>query len=480
MTDYLGIATTRLLDPNGLDLNRLESLLLGMSGTDIDYSDLYFQDCRSESWMIENGQIRRGSYTAEMGAGLRVQCGDKTGFAYCDGLEFSDLAESATNARAISRLGGQQTPLALKGRSVTRFYEPSDPVSELDERAKISLLEAVDAGARAYDPRIKNITATLSTVSEIVLIAARDGTLAADVRPLVRLSVNVTAASNGRRTSGSSGGGGRMKLGDFVASGAPQDYARDAAQRALTNLEAIPAPAGVMDVVVGPGWPGVLLHEAVGHGLEGDYMRKQASVFSSREGQRVASAGVTIVDNGTLPGCRGSLSVDDEGIPAACTPLIEDGILTGVMHDRLSARRMGRTPTGNGRRESYRHLPMPRMTNTYMLAGQTPPEEIIASVRRGIYAVYFAGGQVDITSGQFVFSANEAYLIEDGKITAPITGATLTGAGEEVLTRVSMIGDDLALDRGIATCGKSGQSVPVGVGQPTLRVDSMIVGGTQA
>ncbi len=480
MTDYLQRAEEGLLSPHGLDIGRIEALLGRMSGPAIDYADVYFQDCRTESWSIENGLVRSGSYACEYGAGLRALSGERTGFAYCDGFDLADLADAADNARSISDRAGGGIVRPLASRDVTRVYGLTDPVAELDERARIALLEAVDAAARACDPRIRHVTATLSMVSEIMLVAASDGTLAADIRPLVRLSVNVGAENNGRRTNGSSGGGGRMKLSAFVESASPLDYARDAANRALVNLEAIAAPAGIMDVVVGSGWPGVLLHEAVGHGLEGDFIRKRSSVFSGREGQTVAAPDVTIVDNGTLPEKRGSLSVDDEGTPTGCTPLIENGILTGMMLDRLSARQMGRRPTGNGRRESYRHLPMPRMTNTYMLAGETPPEEIIKSVRRGIYTAYFAGGQVDTTSGKFVFSANEAYLIEDGRITAPIAGATLTGSGEDVLMRVSMIGNDLALDRGIAICGKSGQSVPVGVGQPTLRVDSMIVGGTQA
>ncbi|MPT47510.1 MAG: metalloprotease TldD [Sphingobium sp.] len=480
MTDYLQLAADSLLSPHALDTSRLEKLLGRMSGPDIDYADVYLQDCRSEGWTIENGLVRSGSYSVESGAGLRAVSGEKTGFAYCDGFGFDDLADAADNARSISGLMGSGLTAPLAGRDVRRVYAAADPVSELDEKAKIRLLEVIDATARACDPRVRNVTATLRVMSELVLIAASDGTLVADYRPLVRLSVSVGAESNGRRTNGSAGGGGRMKLSDFIASGMAEAKAKEAANRALTNLEAVPAPAGIMDVVVGSGWPGVLLHEAVGHGLEGDFIRKQTSVFASREGTQVAAPGVNIVDNGTLPDKRGSLSVDDEGVETQCTPLIENGVLTGMMLDRMSARLMGRAPTGNGRRESYRHLPMPRMTNTYMLAGESSPEEIISSVKNGIYAVYFSGGQVDTTSGKFVFSANEAYLIEDGKITAPISGATLTGAGEEVLTHVSMIGNDLALDSGTALCGKSGQSVPVGVGQPTLRVDSMIVGGTKA
>jgi TldD protein len=480
MTDYLKQAEDGLLSPHGLDVGRIEALLGRMSGPGIDYADVYLQDCRTESWTIENGLVRSGSYASEYGAGLRTLVGEKTGFAFCDGFDFADLTDAADNARSISGEPGTTGTSRLLARDVPRVYSQTDPVTELDERTKIALLESVDAAARAHDPRIRNVTATLSVASEVVLVAASDGTLAADIRPMVRLFVNVGAQSNGRRTNGSSGGGGRMKLSAFMESAAALDYARDAAARALVNLDAIPAPAGIMDVVVGPGWPGVLLHEAVGHGLEGDFIRKRSSVFASREGRQVAAPNVTIVDNGALPDRRGSLSVDDEGTQTGCTPLIENGVLTGMMLDRLSARQLGRQPTGNGRRESYRHLPMPRMTNTYMLAGETPPDEIIRSVKHGIYTAYFAGGQVDTTSGKFVFSANEAYLIEDGRITAPIAGATLTGAGEDVLMRVSMIGNDLELDRGIAVCGKSGQSVPVGVGQPTLRVDAMIVGGTQA
>ena len=480
MENHLQAASNALLSPHDLDIDRIGALVERMSGPAIDHADIYLQDCRTESWTIDDGLVRSGSYAAECGAGLRVLSGEKTGFAYCDGFAFADLIDAADNARAMFRLPGEAARPSLAARDFPRAYDPIDPVADITQQAKIALLEAIDATARACDPRIRNVQATLSLMSEIVLIAASDGTLAADVRPLFRIWVNVSAQSNGRRSSGSSGGGGRSSPALYIASGEAVDLAKDAAARALINLEAIPAPAGIMDVVVGSGWPGVLLHEAVGHGLEGDFIRKQSSIFSGREGQRVAAPGVTIVDNGTLPGKRGSLSVDDEGTPTGCTTLIEDGMLTGMMLDRKNAHLTGRRPTGNGRRESYRHLPMPRLTNTDLLAGTTPQEEIIRSVRSGIYARYFAGGQVDTTSGKFVFSANEAYLIEDGRITAPINGATLAGAGEEVLKRVSMIGDDLALDRGIATCGKSGQSVPVGVGQPTLRINSMIVGGTRA
>lgn len=478
-------ADAQLLAPNDLDLTDLERLLGRMAGPGCDYADIYVQDCTSQSWTIDNGLVSSGSHSAEIGAGLRVQCGEATGFSYCDGLALADLAQAAHSAGAIARhlgegMGRVATGASLRSVEAPAIYAPLDPIVLADDKAKIALLESVDAQARACDPRVGNVTATLTLVSETVLVVADDGTVAADVRPLVRLSVMVSAQSNERRSSGSSGGGGRMALDAFLAAGKPAFFARDAAGRALRNLDAIPAPAGIMDVVVASGWPGVLLHEAVGHGLEGDFIRKRASVFAGRIGSAVAAPGVTIVDDGTLPGLRGSLAIDDEGVAGQCTPLIEDGILTGMMHDRLSARLMGQAPTGNGRRESYRHLPLPRMTNTYMLPGAHDPQEIIASVKRGIYTAYFAGGQVDTTSGKFVFSANEAYLIEDGKITAPLAGATLTGAGEDVLTRVSMIGNDLALDHGIATCGKSGQSVPVGVGQPSLRVDAMVVGGTQA
>jgi TldD protein len=387
------------------------------------------------------------------------------------------LLEASKAARAIAHGGnGAGKPLALHG--ARQLYPAIDPVDSLPNPDKIAVLREVDAYARSRDPRVKQVIVSLSATLDTVLVAGSDGTLAADVRPLVRLSVQVIAEQNGRREQGYAGGGGRYGYRELLENGRAMAFADEAVRQALVNLDSIDAPAGTMTVVLGPGWPGVLLHEAIGHGLEGDFNRKGSSAFAGRMGQRVAAPGVTVVDDGTLQGRRGSLTVDDEGTPTECTTLIEDGILKGYMQDKLNARLMGMAPTGNGRRESFAQLPMPRMTNTYMLAGQHDPQEIIRSVKRGLYAVNFGGGQVDITNGKFVFSASEAYLIEDGKITAPVKGATLVGSGPDVLTRVSMIGNDLALDEGIGVCGKEGQSVPVGVGQPTLRVDAMTVGGT--
>ncbi len=473
-------AEQRLLVPTGLSQASLDAVLSQLMAPSIDAADLYFQHSRSESWALEDGLVRSGRHAIEQGVGVRAVSGDKTGFAYSDLIDLPSLREAAGSARAIAHAGGNGCGRALAVSAPRPLYPALDPVDSLPGDAKIALLREIDACARAADPRVTQVMANLTASSETVLIAASDGTLVADVRPLVRLNVQVIAEQGGRRESGSAGGGGRFDLVALTGRGAAREYAREAVRRALVNLEAVAAPAGEMTVVVGPGWPGVLLHEAVGHGLEGDFNRKRTSVFSERMGQRVAAPGVTIVDDGTLAGRRGSLSVDDEGTATQCTPLIEDGILKGYMHDRMSARLMGKARTGNGRRESYAHLPMPRMTNTYMLAGEREPDEILRSVRRGLYAVNFAGGQVDITTGSFVFSANEAYLVEDGRITAPVRGATLIGAGAEVLTRVSMVGNDLRLDAGIATCGKAGQSVPVGVGQPTLKIDAMTVGGTAA
>ncbi|MDA3912785.1 metalloprotease TldD [Oleiagrimonas sp.] len=473
----LALAERRLLAPGGLGLSDLDRVFTGLMGASVDAADLYFQHSRSESWVLEDGIVRDGNHSIEQGVGVRAMAGEKTGFAYSDDIVMPKLLEAAGAARAISSSGpGVGVPLALNGSPA--LYPALDPIDSLPNDEKIRVLREIDAQARAMDPRITQVVVSIAATVDTVLVAASDGTLAADVRPLVRLNVQVIAEQGGRREQGFSGGGGRFDYRQLLDSGRPKHWAAEAVRQALVNLDAVDAPAGSMPVVLGPGWPGVLLHEAIGHGLEGDFNRKGTSAFSGRIGERVAARGVTVVDDGTLEGRRGSLSIDDEGTRSHCTTLIEDGVLVGYMQDKHNARLMGMAPTGNGRRESFAHLPMPRMTNTYMRAGTRDPEEIIRSVERGLYAVNFGGGQVDITSGKFVFSAAEAYLIENGKVTRPVKGATLIGSGPEVLTRVSMIGNDLALDEGIGVCGKDGQSVPVGVGQPTLRVDAMTVGGT--
>jgi TldD protein len=481
MTDTLALARNALLAPASLDDAALERLFGEIRAHRIDYADLYFQWSKHESWSLEEGQVKSGSYNVEQGVGVRAVSGEKTGFAYSDEIALPALTDAARAARAIARSGGSATAAALATSAARAplLYAPLDPLASLPDADKVKLLQTVEAEARAADPRVTQVMASLSGVQEIILVARADGTLAADVRPLVRLSVSAIVESNGRRETGSHGGGGRTDFGTFVRGNAAREYAREAVRQALVNLEAGEAPAGSMKVVLGPGWPGILLHEAIGHGLEGDFNRKGTSAFSGRVGERVAAKGVTVVDDGTLANRRGSLNVDDEGTPTQKTVLIEDGILKGYMQDALNARLMGVAPTGNGRRESYAHLPLPRMTNTYMLAGTRDPREIIASVDRGLYAVNFGGGQVDITNGKFVFSASEAYLIENGKVTRPVKGATLIGNGPDVLTRVTMVGNDLALDPGVGTCGKDGQSVPVGVGQPTLLIDGLTVGGTQ-
>ncbi|HEY9133754.1 MAG TPA: metalloprotease TldD [Dyella sp.] len=477
MDSPIALATSRLLTPGGLATSDLERVFAQLMGPSIDAADLYFQHSRNESWVLEEGIVKDGSHSIEQGVGVRAISGEKTGFAYSDEIVLPQLLDAARAARAIAHDGnGAGRPLALNGAKA--MYPGIDPVESLPNPDKIALLREVDAYARSRDPRVKQVVVSLVGGMDTVLVAGSDGTLAADVRPLVRLNIHVIVEQNGRREQGQSGGGGRYGYRELIANGRALAFADEAVRQALVNLESVDAPAGSMTVVVGPGWPGVLLHEAIGHGLEGDFNRKGSSAFAGRLGQRVAAPGVTVVDDGTLPGRRGSLSVDDEGTPTSCTTLIEDGILKGYMQDKLNARLMGMVPTGNGRRESFAQLPMPRMTNTYMLAGQHDPQEIIRSVKKGLYAVNFGGGQVDITNGKFVFSASEAYLIEDGKVTRPVKGATLIGSGPDVLTRVSMIGNDLALDEGVGVCGKDGQSVPVGVGQPTLRVDGMTVGGT--
>ncbi|OGA65122.1 MAG: metalloprotease TldD [Betaproteobacteria bacterium RIFCSPLOWO2_12_FULL_65_14] len=473
----LETAKSTLLAPFDLESRSLERVFGTLRAHKVDYADLYFQYSRYEGWNLEEGIVKSGSFNIEQGVGVRAISGDKTAFAYSDEISYDALEDAAKATRAIASAGQTKSIKSNKGNLPTPLYRAIDPVASLQSADKVALLEKLEKKCRALDPRVTQVMASLGGEYEVVLIARADGTLAADVRPLVRVSVQVIAEADGRRESGSSGGGGRTDYAYFTDE-VLQDYARQAVSQALVNLQARPAPAGTMTVVLGPGWPGVLLHEAVGHGLEGDFNRKGSSAFSGRLGQRVAAPGVTVVDDGTLPGRRGSLTVDDEGNPTRRNVLIEDGVLRGYMQDSLNARLMKMPLTGNARRESFAHLTLPRMTNTYMLAGPRDPREIIASVKRGLYATNFGGGQVDITNGKFVFSAAEAYLIEDGKVTTPVKGATLIGNGPDVLTRVSMIGNDLKLDSGIGVCGKEGQSVPVGVGQPTLKIDGLTVGGT--
>ncbi len=478
MPDFIDIARGVLLEPAGLQERDLESVLDQLLSYRIDMADIYFQAGRIESWVLEDGIIKEGAYNIEQGAGVRAISGEKTGFAYTDELQLPALLEAAKTARAITRAGEQRSVRISRASPTERLYRPINPLTSLTGQEKVDLLRRVDAEARRQDPRVKQVIVSLVAAHDVVLVANTDGTLNGDVRPLVRLSVSVITEQGDRREQGSGGGGARDAFCYLTDQDRALGYARDAVNQALINLEAEDAPAGAMTVVLGPGWPGVLLHEAVGHGLEGDFNRKGTSAFAGRTGEKVAASGCTVVDNGTLAGRRGSLNMDDEGTPTQNTVLIENGILKGYMQDRMNARLMGGRSTGNGRRESYAHLPMPRMTNTYMLPGQYDPQEIISSVERGLYAVNFGGGQVDITSGKFVFSASEAYLIEHGKVTRPVKGATLIGDGPEILTRVSMVGNDLQLDLGVGVCGKEGQSLPVGVGQPTLRIDELTVGGT--
>ncbi|GAA4321326.1 metalloprotease TldD [Pigmentiphaga soli] len=472
-------AKSLLLDPWDLTEADLSRALAEIFTHKVDYADLFFQYTRSEGWSLEEGIVKTGSFSIEQGVGVRAQSGEKTAFAYSDTLSPEALLSSARAVRTIGRRGAGRVKVAAERRHAQgrTLYAPVDPLVSLPAPDKVALLEKVERMARARDPRVSQVMASLGAEYDVVLVAGSDGRLAADVRPLVRLSLTVIAEQNGRREMGHGGGGGRTGFGHFtdeVLAG----YVERAVHEALVNLEARPAPAGEMTVVLGSGWPGILLHEAVGHGLEGDFNRKGSSVFSGRVGQRVASKGVTVVDDGTLPDRRGSLNIDDEGNVSQCNVLIEDGILRGYMQDALNARLMKTAVTGNGRRESFAHLPMPRMTNTYMLAGDKDPDEIVRSVKRGLYAVNFGGGQVDITNGKFVFSTSEAYMIEDGRITYPVKGATLIGNGPDAMNRVTMIGNDMRLDSGVGTCGKDGQSVPVGVGQPTLRMEGLTVGGT--
>ena len=469
-----------LLTPYALNDSKLNSVFGQIMQHQVDYADLYFQYSRSESWSLEEGIVKSGSFNIDQGLGVRAVSGEKTAFAYSDDISFDALAAAAQATRAIGRQGGSgganATQVARRNEG-HHLYLPHDPLASLEDPKKVQLLERLEKYARSLDPRVTQVMASLAGEYEVVMVARSDGGQAADVRPLVRVSLQVIVEQNGRREQGGAGGGGRSSYAYFTDE-ILNDYARKAVDQALVNLDAQPAPAGTMTVVLGSGWPGVLLHEAVGHGLEGDFNRKGTSAFSGRIGERVASPGVTVVDDGTLERRRGSLNIDDEGNPTQRNVLIEDGVLKGYLQDTLNARLMKVAPTGNGRRESFAHIPMPRMTNTYMLNGDKDPQEIIASVKNGLSAANFGGGQVDITSGKFVFSASEAYLIENGKVTAPVKGATLIGNGPDALTRIVLIGNDMALDSGVGTCGKEGQSVPVGVGQPTLRIDGLTVGGT--
>ncbi|NVJ58880.1 MAG: metalloprotease TldD [Gammaproteobacteria bacterium] len=479
MTQILKDVKNYFLDSAGLDEQKLSSILDSMFSHTIDHGELYFQSLRHESWSLEDGIVKDASYSADRGVGVRALAGEKTGFAYSAEISNDALMRASLAAKSIANSGKSGRVKSWQSGSLADLYESADPLSSISEQQKIEMLEHLDTVARAESSDVKQVMASLSGVYEKVLVCATDGTLAADIRPLVRVNVTVIAEKGGRRERGSAGAGGRYNF-LSLSQELDLDYlAKEAVRMALVNLEAIDAPAGVMPVVLGAGWPGVLLHEAVGHGLEGDFNRKGSSAFSGKIGQQVASELVTVVDDGTIARSRGSLAIDDEGVPTQCTTLIENGVLKGYMQDKRNARFMSQQSTGNGRRESYAHLPMPRMTNTYMRAGESLPEDIIKSVKKGLYAPNFGGGQVDITSGKFVFSTSEAYLIEDGKVTAPVKGATLIGNGPEVMRHVSMVGNDLKLDSGVGVCGKDGQSVPVGVGQPTLKVDQLTVGGTQ-
>ena len=480
MSNIIQQADNIILSPAGLSINDISTVMGSLVNSSIDQADIYFQSSRSESWLLDDGIVKEGNYNIEQGVGIRAVSGEKTGFAYSEDLTLPRLLTAASSVRAIASKGQSGVLKPWVNNTVPALYQPIDPLTTLTGEDKVALLKNIDQKTRQLDARVDQVTVSLVGVHDVVLIATETGQLSADIRPLVRMNVSVIVEQNGRREQGSSGGGSREGYAYFMDQDRAMEYAREAVRLALVNLEAIDAPAGNMTVVLGPGWPGILLHEAIGHGLEGDFNRKGSSAFSGKVGEKVASSLCTIVDDGTLKDRRGSLSVDDEGTQSQCTTLIEKGVLKGYMQDKMNARLMGVKPTGNGRRESYAHLPMTRMTNTYMLPGNSVPAEIISSVKNGLYAVNFAGGQVDITSGKFVFSASEAYLIENGKITKPVKGATLIGNGPDVLTKVSMVGNDLELDPGVGTCGKEGQSVPVGVGQPTLKIDSLTVGGTHA
>ncbi len=477
--DIISAVTAQLLDPTGLNLAALDGVMQFLMEHRLDYADLYFQAAQQESWTVEDGIVKDGSHSVDQGVGVRAVSGDKTGFAYADQLDLASIKDAARAARGIARQNESGVVHAAQAGKNLALYPSVNPLASVADKDKVQLLAEIDKKVRNMDDRIVQVVASLASVHEYVLVYASDGTLAGDIRPLVRLNVSVILEHNGKREQGYAGIGGRRGYEEFLLPDVHEGVAREAVRQAAVNLEAIPAPAGNMTVVLGPGWPGVLLHEAIGHGLEGDFNRKGTSAFAGKLGQRVATEHCTVVDDGTLQGRRGSLTIDDEGTTTSCTTLIEDGVLKAYMHDKLNGRLMGTRSTGNARRESFAHVPMPRMTNTYMLPGQHDPGEIIESVADGIYASNFGGGQVDITSGKFVFSASEAYLIKNGKLGSAVRGAMLIGSGPEVLTRVSMVGNDLDLDPGIGICGKEGQSVPVGVGQPTLKIDALTVGGTQ-
>ncbi len=483
--DSMRLATDAILVPAGLDIARLEQVLDSMHSHVLDEAELYFQLAHEESWSLEDGIVKDGSYSIEQGVGVRAMAGERTGFAYSDDLVLPALEEAARAARAIARHGGDVAAPGARGVRVglptgsQRLYVPTDPLVSVADHDKVAFLQSLDVAARKLDPRVRQVMASLAGVHEIVLVMNSAGVLAADVRPLVRVNVSVIMESaDGRREQGYVGMGGRYSMAELIANPDVLDLPRQAVHAASVNLEAVPTPAGTMTVVLAGGWPGVMLHEAVGHPLEGDFNRKGTSAFSGRMGEVVANPLCTVVDDGTLARRRGSLNIDDEGTPTRCTTLIEKGVLTGYMQDRLNARLMGVQSTGNGRRESFAHTTLPRMTNTYMLPGPHDPEEIIRSVKRGLYAVNFGGGQVDTTSGKFVFSTSEAYLIEDGRVTRPVKGASLIGSGPEVLQRVTMLGNDLKIDAGVGNCGKEGQTIPVGVGLPTVKVEGLTVGGT--
>lgn len=479
MHAQLALAKDLLFKPSAIDDSQIHQLLESLLSQHIDAADFYFQNGCYESWYLEDSEVKSGSYSIDRGVGIRAVSGEKTGYAYCDEINLTSMQRAVSAARSIAH-GPSSKIQAIQAKSIhTPYYPELNPIESMTKQEKIDLLKKVDAEARRCEPRVIQVNASLSASHEVILVLDMNGQMVADIRPMVSIHVSVIVEHNGKRESGRAGGGGRVDYTFFNQEERALHYAREAVREAVLNLDAVDAPAGMMPVVLGPGWPGVLLHEAVGHGLEGDFNRKGLSAFSGRLGEKVAAAGVTVVDNGTLPNRRGSLSVDDEGTPTQNTVLIENGVLKGYMQDRLNAKLMKMQSTGNCRRESYAHVPMPRMTNTYMLAGKEDPEDIIRSVQSGLYAVNFGGGQVDITSGQFVFTASEAYLIKNGKVTQPVKGATLIGNGPEVMNKITMIGHDLALDNGIGVCGKDGQSIPVGVGQPTLKISALTVGGTR-
>ena len=477
MTDLTKIAAKSLLSDTNLDEHKIENVLGQVMTSSVDAADVYLQSTQEESWFLEDGIVKEGDFSIDRGFGLRVISGEKSGFAFADDIDFKVLKQAANSAKRIVHSGQQGSLAVFRHQGIHPLYPDINPLNSISESDKVDFLLKLDAVARRLDPRVKEVMLRLSGTFDVVMMMRSDGVVVSDIRPLVNLSVRVIVESEGHRQQGMGSGGGRSDYQLFMRDNTGVSYVEKAVKQAVTNLDAEEAPAGTMPVVLGPGWPAVLLHEAVGHGLEGDFNRKKSSAFSGRMNQQVASVHCTVVDDGTIPGRRGSLTVDDEGTPTQQTVLIENGILKNYMQDRHNAKLMGVSSTGNGRRESYTHMPIPRMTNTYMLPGNSEPDEIVASVDRGIYIADMSGGQVDITSGKFVFSSSEAYLIEKGKITRPIKGATLIGNGPDILTKVSMVGNDLALDTGLGTCGKAGQTVPVGVGQPTLKIDAITIGG---